>query len=166
MFILSTLYGPVPIISVSTTEVSMMLKYGYESIPVSYTHLHILLAVVMLFATLTACGNGGDGGAGGKHLNFACYNYSDSLDPITNVNSSWCGTRYGITECLFRFSDDVTAEPNICESYKVSDDYTTVSYTHLPCQAACGILFQLALFSFQPPANCVLCKTDKRLITL
>ena len=83
-----------------------------------------LLAVVMLFATLTACGNGGDGGAGGKHLNFACYNYSDSLDPITNVNSSWCGTRYGITECLFRFSDDVTAEPNICESYKVSDDYT------------------------------------------
>lgn len=84
-----------------------------------------LLAVVMLFATLTACGNGGDGGAGGKHLNFACYNYSDSLDPITNVNSSWCGTRYGITECLFRFSDDVTAEPNICESYKVSDDYTT-----------------------------------------
>lgn len=88
--------------------------------------LCLALAAVMLLTTLTACGSGGDSGTeGGTHLNFACYNYSDSLDPITNVNSSWCGTRYGITECLFKFSGDVTPEPNLCESYEVSDDYTT-----------------------------------------
>lgn len=60
-----------------------------------------------------------------SHLNFGCYNYSDSLDPATNVNSSWCGVRYGITECLFKFSDKVVAEPNICDSYTVSEDYKT-----------------------------------------
>ena len=58
-----------------------------------------------------------------KHLNFGCYNYSDSLDPATNVNSSWCGTRYGITECLFKFDNEVIAQPNICDTYRVSDDY-------------------------------------------
>lgn len=58
-----------------------------------------------------------------KHLNFGCYNYSDSLDPATNVNSSWCGTRYGITECLFKFDNEVIAQPNICDTYWVSDDY-------------------------------------------
>ena len=65
---------------------------------------------------LAACGEGEANSAGtsvsgaeasasgGTHLNFACYNYSNSLDPVTNPNSAWCGTRYGVTECLFRFN--------------------------------------------------------------
>ncbi|UQZ90495.1 peptide-binding protein [Deltaproteobacteria bacterium Smac51] len=61
----------------------------------------------------------------GSHLNFGCYNYSDSLDPATNTNSSWAGLRFGITESLFKFSKQVVAEPNICDEYTVSDDYKT-----------------------------------------
>ncbi len=94
------------------------------------------LAVVMVASTLlTACGattgstqQTGTGEATAsdvKHLNFGCYNYSDSIDPIVNVNSSWCGVRYGITECLFKFDENVVAQPNISESYEVSEDYTT-----------------------------------------
>jgi ABC-type transport system substrate-binding protein len=60
-----------------------------------------------------------------KHLNFGCYNYSDSLDPVTNVNSSWCGVRFGITENLFKFSDQVVPEPALCDRHEVSDDYLT-----------------------------------------
>lgn len=59
------------------------------------------------------------------HLNFGCYNYSDSLDPAVNTNSSWCGVRYGITECLFQFNREVVAEPKLCEHYEVSEDYRT-----------------------------------------
>ncbi len=62
-----------------------------------------------------------------KHLNFGCYNYSDSLDPATNVNSSWCGVRYGITECLFVFDDQVVVQPNLCEEYTSSEDFVTWS---------------------------------------
>lgn len=60
-----------------------------------------------------------------NHLNFGCYNYSDSIDPTVNVNSSWCGVRYGITECLFTFSSDVIPQPNICDTFNHSDDYKT-----------------------------------------
>ena len=53
------------------------------------------MAAVMTLS-LAACGGsgntsqGGDSSAAdGTHLNFSCYNYSNSMDPITNVNSSW-----------------------------------------------------------------------------
>src|SRR5699024_7064836 len=70
----------------------------------------VLMAGV-LAAGLAACGGNGtqDSGSGassengGTHLNFSCYSYSNSMDPITNVNSSWCFLRYGVGECLFRF---------------------------------------------------------------
>ena len=55
-----------------------------------------VLAAVMT-VSLAACGSGngntsqggGTSAADGTHLNFSCYNYSNSMDPITNVNSSW-----------------------------------------------------------------------------
>lgn len=87
--------------------------------------LVLISLVLMTGIFLTACG--GDKTSqttdGNTHLNFGVYNYSDSLDPATNTNSSWCGMRYGITEGLFRFSDKIVAEPNIAKSYEVSDDY-------------------------------------------
>lgn len=89
----------------------------------------LMMAVFLGFSVLGGCGSqaaqSGGGISEGAHLNFGCYNYSDSLDPATNVNSSWCGIRYGITECLFKFSDQVVAQPNICDDYTVSEDYKT-----------------------------------------
>ena len=91
----------------------------------------VLMAGV-LAAGLAACGGNGtqDSGSGassengGTHLNFSCYSYSNSMDPITNVNSSWCFLRYGVGECLFRFDENVEVENALCDSYE-TEDYTT-----------------------------------------
>ena len=96
----------------------------------------------VLAASLAACSGGsgstsgssgasGDGSgsaasADGAHLNFACYNYSNSMDPITNVNSSWCFLRYGVGECLFRFDENVVVEEALCDSYETEDYITWV----------------------------------------
>lgn len=86
----------------------------------------LLLTVALLAAGLSGCGSEDAAAVSqGSHLNFGCYSYSDSLDPVTTVNSGWAGMRYGILECLFRFDDQVVAQPWLCDSYEVSDDYTT-----------------------------------------
>lgn len=94
----------------------------------------LLMTAVCGLGTLSGCGSSEGNStvkeqqtdaAGNAHLNFGCYNYSDSLDPANNTNSSWAGLRYGITECLFKFSDQVVAEPNLCDTYEVSEDYKT-----------------------------------------
>ncbi len=91
----------------------------------------VRLTTLLLTAALLAAGLSGCGGKNaaaesqGSHLNFGCYSYSDSLDPVTTVNSGWAGMRYGILEGLFRFDDQVVAQPWLCDTYEVSDDYTT-----------------------------------------
>ena len=84
-----------------------------------------ILAVGLLAGLLTGCSQEEAGKTDGKHLNFGCYSYSDSLDPVVTVNSGWAAMRYGITECLFRFDDQVVAQPWLCDSYEHSDDYVT-----------------------------------------
>ncbi|MGI6007653.1 MAG: ABC transporter substrate-binding protein [Ruminococcus sp.] len=92
---------------------------------------------VMMTASLAACSSSETGNEseassadsavledGQAHLNFSCYNYSNSMDPITNVNSSWCFLRYGVGECLFRFDENVQVEEALCDSYE-TEDYTT-----------------------------------------
>lgn len=59
-----------------------------------------------------------------NHLDFGCYKYSNSIDPIANINSSWGGVRYGVTECLFKFDEDVVAQPNLITHADHSDDFT------------------------------------------
>lgn len=94
----------------------------------------LLLITLMITASFAGCGNDStkddagttnDSQADTTHLNFGVYNYSDSLDPATNTNSSWAAMRFGITESLFIFNDQVVAENNLCDSYEVSDDYLT-----------------------------------------
>lgn len=86
----------------------------------------LLVGAMLLSGVLTGCGGTPSAEQTEQtHLNFGCYSYSDSLDPITTVNSSWAGMRYGILECLFRFDDQVVAQPWLCDTYEVSDDYTT-----------------------------------------
>ncbi len=91
-----------------------------------------LALVAALAATLlVGCGSDtadtattSDASASSNHLNFSCYNYSNSMDPITNVNSSWVGVRYGVTECLFRFDENVNVEYALCDSAE-TEDYIT-----------------------------------------
>ncbi|MDL2259562.1 ABC transporter substrate-binding protein [Deltaproteobacteria bacterium OttesenSCG-928-K17] len=101
----------------------------------SMKRITALLALCSMLGLFSACSDSNEspGASGGAapdkglttHLNFGCYNYSDSLDPATNTNSSWAGMRYGITESLFKFSKQVAAEPQLCDEYTVSDDYKT-----------------------------------------
>lgn len=97
-----------------------------------------ILAITLAAAaalSLTACSGSGSSTSGGSatgassgsnHLNFACYNYSNSMDPITNVNSSWCFLRYGVGECLFRFDESAVVENALCDSYETEDYITWV----------------------------------------
>lgn len=66
--------------------------------------------------------------AAGDTLNFGCFSYADTLDPAVLTNSSWCLTRYGIGECLFRFNENMEAEPYLCDSYEVSEDHLTWTF--------------------------------------
>lgn len=66
--------------------------------------------------------------ASDAHLNFGCYVYSTSFDPAHYQNAAWQGMRWGITECLFKFNDDASVEPLLCDTYDVSDDHKTWTF--------------------------------------
>ncbi|MCD8347026.1 MAG: ABC transporter substrate-binding protein [Lachnospiraceae bacterium] len=66
--------------------------------------------------------------ASGDTLNFGCYVYSTSFDPAAYQNAAWQGVRWGITECLFKFNDDMSVEPLLCDTYEVSDDKMTWTF--------------------------------------
>ena len=58
-------------------------------------------------------------------LNFGCQMYGDGhIDPLEQTNSAWNAMRYGITECLFKFEDDMSVVPWLAESYEQNDDMT------------------------------------------
>ncbi|MBR0409411.1 MAG: ABC transporter substrate-binding protein [Eubacterium sp.] len=97
--------------------------------------LAIGLAAVMGAAMLTGCGGSGgqegstgaaSGSSDGKTLNFGCQMYSDGVvDPAYDTNAAWNCMRYGIGEALFKFNDEMVAEPWLAESAEHSDDYKT-----------------------------------------
>ena len=96
------------------------------------------LCLVMGVSVLTACG-GSSGSAGGdstsagsaaaseeKVLTFGCQMYTDGLiDPAHDINTAWNCMRYGVGEALFKFNDEMVAEPWLADSYEVSDDFKT-----------------------------------------
>ncbi|MCD7884863.1 MAG: ABC transporter substrate-binding protein [Lachnospiraceae bacterium] len=61
-------------------------------------------------------------------LNFGCYVYSTSFDPAAYQNAAWQGVRMGVTECLFKFNNDMSVEPTLCDTYEVSDDKITWTF--------------------------------------
>lgn len=93
------------------------------------------LAVAMSVSMLTACG-GGSGASDSAPaednttLKFGCQMYSDGLvDPMMETNCAWNAMRYGITECLFKFNDDMTTTGCLAESCEHNDDYTEFTVT-------------------------------------
>ena len=90
------------------------------------------LCLVMGVSMLTACGSSGGGdeskkdASGEKVLNFGCQMYGDGLiDPMEETNTAWNCMRFGIGEALFKFNDEMVAEPWLAESAEHSDDYKT-----------------------------------------
>ena len=64
----------------------------------------------------------------GATLRFGCYGYADTLDPSDQINAAWDVMRIGISECLFKYADDMTVEYNLCDDYSVSDDHVTWTF--------------------------------------
>lgn len=92
------------------------------------------LCVVMGLSVLTACGGSSGSGSDStaadsgdeKVLTFGCQMYTDGLiDPAKDINTAWNCMRFGIGEALFKFNDEMVAEPWLADSYEVSEDYKT-----------------------------------------
>ena len=60
-----------------------------------------------------------------KVLNFGCQMYSDGLlNPAAQINCAWNCMRYGISEGLFKFNDNMEIEPWLAESWEANEDST------------------------------------------
>lgn len=58
-------------------------------------------------------------------LNFGCAMYTDGMvNSALDENSGWNAMRYGITEALFKFDDNMEVTPWLAESYEVNDEHT------------------------------------------
>ncbi len=100
--------------------------------------LALSMTTVLAIGMLAGCGGSDSGSgdtaadsstsAGDKHLNFGCYVYSTSYDPADYQNAAWDGIRHGVTECLFKFKDDLTVDYNLCDEYEVTDDKKTWTF--------------------------------------
>ncbi len=88
--------------------------------------LSLSLVAVMLAIMFTGCGNKEDGDKKSeKVLNFGCQMYTDGVvNSVTDENGGWNAMRFGITEGLFKFNDNMEVEPWLAESYKVNDEHT------------------------------------------
>ena len=68
----------------------------------------------------------GEAVASDATLTFGCQNYSaGGVNPAEQTNTAWNAMRYGVTQCLFKFTDEMTVEPWLAESYEVSEDHKT-----------------------------------------
>ena len=60
-----------------------------------------------------------------KVLTFGCQMYSDGLvNPAAQINCAWNCMRYGISEGLFKFNDNMEIEPWLAESWEANEDST------------------------------------------
>ena len=58
-------------------------------------------------------------------LNFGCAMYTDGMvNSALDENSGWNAMRYGITEALFKFDDNMEVTPWLAENYEVNDEHT------------------------------------------
>ena len=90
-------------------------------------------AAAAFLAGMVGCSSGSGSGSGSgsaaasKTLTFGCQSYSDgALDPADQINTAWNSMRYGITECLFKFDDQMEVKGWLAtDDYTVSDDHKT-----------------------------------------
>ena len=86
------------------------------------------LAAALLLSGCGKSGNNSESGAdnsGKKVLTFGCQMYTDGIvNTVTDENGGWNAMRYGITEGLFKFNDNMEVEPWLADSYTVNDEHT------------------------------------------
>lgn len=91
------------------------------------------LVAVAVINSFAACGkkdtissSGVSVASSRKTLKFGCQMYSaGGLDPALRPDWAWNSMRYGITESLFKFDDEMNVQPWLAESCKVSKDHRT-----------------------------------------
>lgn len=87
--------------------------------------ISLLLAFVMAVSFFAACGSKADEDAGKKVLNFGCAMYTDGVvNTVLDENGGWNAMRYGVTEALFKFDDNMNVTPWLAEGYTVNDEHT------------------------------------------
>jgi len=63
--------------------------------------------------------------SGTRTLTFGCQNYGGGgIDPASQINCAWNASRYGVSECLFMFNDEMGVEYKLCDDYTVNDEHT------------------------------------------
>jgi peptide/nickel transport system substrate-binding protein len=102
----------------------------------------MLLCLAMVFATLTGCGTSDTNtntdstpdtatSAGGTLNSVEGYAYA-SLDPHKEYYS-WHDQKYGLTESLFRLSDDMKVEPWVAKSLDIEGNVATLTLNDGVC---------------------------------
>lgn len=104
----------------------------------------VLLCVAMVLATLTGCGNSNTAATatatatataaattGGTLNTVEGFAYS-TMDPHKDY-TAWHDQKYGLTESLFRLSDDMTVEPWLAKSLDVKDNVATLTLNDGVC---------------------------------
>lgn len=87
--------------------------------------LSFALAALLTVSTMAGCSKGGSSATDEKVLNFGCAMYTDGVvNSVMDENGGWNAMRYGITECLFKFNDNMEVTPWLAESYTVNDEHT------------------------------------------
>lgn len=63
--------------------------------------------------------------SGNRTMTFGIQNYGGGgIDPAREINCAWNASRYGVSECLFKFDNAMNVVGTLCDSYTVSDDHT------------------------------------------
>lgn len=74
---------------------------------------------------LVGCSSGSGSGGSSTELRFGCTNFSkESLDPSNQPNAAWACMRYGVGESLFKFDEQMAAQPQLSDTYTVDDEHT------------------------------------------
>ena len=63
--------------------------------------------------------------SGESTMTFGIQNYgAGGLDPARETNTGWNASRYGVSECLFRFDNSMNVVNWLCDEYTVNDAHT------------------------------------------
>lgn len=63
--------------------------------------------------------------SGNRTMTFGIQNYGGGgIDPAREINCAWNASRYGVSECLFKFDNAMNVVGTLCDRYTVNDAHT------------------------------------------